>query len=82
MIVAYNADNISSRKEISVVRSGEDEIDMPPRRYEKSDAVAVVIGISKYESKDIPPTCKGCYDSKKNTSSRRSASKKECRRIL
>ena len=55
VIVAYNADNISSRKEISVVRSGEDEIDMPPVTAMKNpDAVAVVIGISKYESKDIP----------------------------
>lgn len=55
VITAYNADNISSRKEIYVVRSGEDDIEMPPVTAMKNpDAVAVVIGISKYESRDIP----------------------------
>jgi len=55
VIVAYNADNISSRKELTVTRTAEDDVDTPlVTGMNKPEAVAVVIGISKYENRDIP----------------------------
>ncbi|MBI4689441.1 MAG: caspase family protein, partial [Nitrospirae bacterium] len=55
VIIAYNADNIPSRKELTVTRAAEDDVDSPPvTGLNNPDAVAVVIGISKYESRDIP----------------------------
>ena len=56
VITAYNSDNIPARKEFAVNRTPEDDVDTPPvTSLNNSDAVAVVIGISRYEDKDIPP---------------------------
>ncbi|MDI6744904.1 MAG: caspase family protein [Thermodesulfovibrionales bacterium] len=54
VITAYNADNISAKKEITVTRIAEDDVDTPPvTAMRNPNAVAVVIGISKFENKDI-----------------------------
>ena len=54
VITAYNADNIPAKKEITVIRIAEDDIDTPPvTAMRNPNAVAVVIGISKFENKDI-----------------------------
>lgn len=54
-ITAYNADNVTSRKELVITRLAEDDVDTPTvTTIRKPDAVAIVIGISKYENKDIP----------------------------
>lgn len=54
-IAAYNADNISSRKEFVITRQVEEDVDTPPITGNREpDAVAVVIGISRYENKDVP----------------------------
>lgn len=54
-ITAYNSDNIPSKREFTVTRATEEDIDTPkfigPRN---PNAVAVVIGISKFKN-DIPP---------------------------
>ena len=56
VITAYDSDNIPARKEFSVNRTPEEDVDTPPvTSLNNSDAVAVVIGISRYEDKDIPP---------------------------
>ncbi|MBM4137492.1 MAG: hypothetical protein FJ241_11785, partial [Nitrospira sp.] len=55
VITAYNSDNIASRKELIVIRIAEDDVDAPPiTNMRNLDAVAVVIGISRYENRDIP----------------------------
>jgi len=54
VITAYNADNIPAKKEITVIRIAEDDVDTPPvTAMRNPNAVAVVIGISKFENKDI-----------------------------
>lgn len=54
-ITAYNADNVSSRKELVITRLEEEDVDVPPiTGIKEPDAVAVVIGISRYENKDVP----------------------------
>lgn len=51
VITAYNSDNIKARKELMVTRVAEEDIDTPPvTNLHNPDALAVVIGISKYES--------------------------------
>lgn len=55
VITAYNSDNIPTRKELIVTRIAEDDVDTPPiTNIRNPDAMAVVIGISKYENRDIP----------------------------
>lgn len=54
-ITAYNADNVSSREELVITRLAEEDVDVPPiTGIKEPDAVAVVIGISRYENKDVP----------------------------
>lgn len=54
-ITAYNADNVSSRKEIVITRLAEEDVDTPLiTGIREPDAVAVVMGISRYENKDVP----------------------------
>lgn len=55
LIYAYNSDNISARKEIEIMRKPEVDVDTPLITSIKNpDAVAVVIGISRYGNPDIP----------------------------
>ena len=54
-IKAYNTDNASSRKEFVITRLADEDVDTPPvTGIREPDAVAVVIGISRYENKDVP----------------------------
>lgn len=56
VITAYNTDNIPSMKALIVTRIGEEDVDSPPlTNMRNPDAVAVVIGISRFENKDITP---------------------------
>jgi len=55
-VSAYNANNAFSKKELIVTRVVEDDVDTPPiTGTREPNAIAVVIGVSKYESKDVPP---------------------------
>lgn len=55
-ILATNINNHQTKEVISVVRKGDDDIENPPVRGQSNPkAYAVIIGISKYKSKDIPP---------------------------
>lgn len=56
VITAYNADNFPSKKEFILTRLADEDVDIPPITGRNNpDAIAVVIGISRYEEKDIPP---------------------------
>lgn len=56
IITAYNVANISSRKELIVRRATETDVDTPlVTGHNNPDAIGLVIGISRYESPDIPP---------------------------
>lgn len=56
LIIASNVDHISSKpKELVITRLAEEDVDVPPiTGIKEPDAVAVVIGISRYENKDVP----------------------------
>lgn len=55
IITARNSDYSESRKELTVTRMAEEDVDTPPLTgVSNPDAVAVVIGISKYKNKEIP----------------------------
>lgn len=55
VITAYNSDNQVSSKSFTITRSAGIDVDRPPMTgMSNPDAVAVIIGISKYRDKDIP----------------------------
>jgi hypothetical protein len=55
LVTAYNVDNLLSSKETIVYRTGEEDVDTPVLTgMNNPDAVAVVIGVSKYERPEIP----------------------------
>ncbi len=56
VVYADNPDGATARLEIVVTRKGEADVDTPPVTNRKNpDAVAVVIGISNYKNKNVPP---------------------------
>jgi hypothetical protein len=55
VIYAANSDNIRARREIVITRSAEEDVDTPlVTNIKNPDAIAVVIGISRYGNPDIP----------------------------
>ncbi|GMT47233.1 MAG: hypothetical protein IEMM0007_0799 [bacterium] len=55
VIYAANSDNIRARREIVITRRAEEDVDTPlVTNIKNPDAIAVVIGISRYENHDIP----------------------------
>ena len=55
IISARNTDYVSSSKELEITRRGDDDTDSPPiTGLRNPDAVAVVVGISKYENGNVP----------------------------
>ncbi len=55
IVYAYNSDNVLTKREIVISRRSEENIDTPlVTNIKNPDAIAVVIGISRYENPDIP----------------------------
>jgi len=63
VVYAANSDNIRARREIVITRRAEEDIDMPlVTNIKNPDAIAVVIGISRYENPDIPTVDYASHD--------------------